>query len=52
MNVRIKVDIQGVQEFVIEITIPEGRDMEEYVDEFLDGILNDDMRYNCDWEEE
>lgn len=36
--------------FVMEIEIPVGRDTEEYIDEFLDGILNEDFRYNCEWD--
>ena len=34
---------------IIEITIPPDRDSEEYIDEYLDGILNEDLRYNTDW---
>lgn len=37
-------------EFDMVITIPDGYDAEEYIDELLDGILNDEMRYNADWE--
>lgn len=36
--------------FIMEITIPEGRDAEEYIDELLDGILTEDFRYNCEWD--
>lgn len=31
------------------IPIPEDRDSEEYIDELLDGILNEDLRYNVEW---
>jgi len=48
--VRIKVDIQGMPEFVMEINVPDDRDKEEYIDEFLDTILSDNARYNADWE--
>lgn len=34
----------------MEITVPEGRDAEEYIDELLDSILNDEFRFNADWE--
>lgn len=36
--------------FEMIITIPEDRDTEEYIDELLDGILNEDLRYNAEWE--
>ena len=49
-TVRIRVDITGVPQFVMEISVPSNRDTEEYIDQFLDGILNEDMRYNCEWE--
>ena len=32
------------------ISIPEDRDTEEYIDELLDCILNEDLRYNVDWD--
>lgn len=32
------------------ISIPEGRDAEEYIDELLDAILNEDLRYNAEWD--
>lgn len=32
------------------IAVPRDRDPEEYIDEVLDTMLNDDLRYNCDWE--
>ena len=49
-TVRIRVDITGMLEFVMEIEVPNNRDSEEYIDQFLDGILNENMRYNCEWE--
>lgn len=49
-TMRIRVYITGVPEFVMEISVPSDRDMEEYIDQFLDGILNENMRYNCEWE--
>ena len=33
----------------MEIVIPPDRDPEEYIDEYLDGILNENLRYNTDW---
>ena len=32
------------------ISIPGGRDSEEYIDELLDAILNDEFRYNVEWD--
>lgn len=37
-------------EFEMIIQIPEERDTEEYIDEFLDGILSDGFRYNVEWD--
>lgn len=31
------------------IPVPSDRDTEEYIDEFLDNMLNDDLRYNTEW---
>lgn len=35
---------------VMTISIPADRDAEEYIDEYLDGLLSDFVRYNCEWE--
>jgi hypothetical protein len=37
-------------EFEMIISVPTDRDDEEYIDELLDGILNDEFRYNVDWD--
>lgn len=37
-------------EFKMIIHVPKGRDDEEYIDELLDGILNDEFRYNAEWD--
>ena len=37
-------------EFVMELSVPDSRDAEEYVDEYLDAILSENLRYNCEWE--
>ena len=34
----------------IIISVPEDRDAEEYIDELLDSILNEDLRYNVEWD--
>lgn len=34
----------------MEIDVPKDRDAEEYIDELLDSILNDEFKYNCEWE--
>lgn len=49
-TVRIRVDITGVPQFVMEISVPSNVDKEEYIDQFLDGILDENMKYNCEWE--
>ena len=35
---------------MITIGVPQSRDAEEYIDEYLDGLLSDFVRYNCDWD--
>lgn len=37
-------------EFEMIIPIPEDRDSEEYIEEMLDSILNDEFRYNVEWD--
>lgn len=37
-------------EFKMIIDVPNDWDTEEYINELLDGILNDDLRYNCEWD--
>ena len=39
-----------VPKFEMSIQIPEIRDDEEYIDELLDGILNNEFRYNAEWD--
>ncbi len=34
----------------ITLEIPLDRDQEEYIDEYLDGLLSSFVRYNCEWE--
>lgn len=34
------------------IPVPDDRDKEEYIDEFLDNMLNIDLRYNTEWKYE
>lgn len=35
--------------FEMIISVPKDRDTEEYIDELLDGILNEDIKYNIEW---
>lgn len=37
-------------EFEMIIPVPTDRDDEEYIEELLDGILNDEFRYNIEWD--
>lgn len=39
-----------IPEFIMEFNVPEDRDTEEFIDEYLDSILSDDLRFNCEWE--
>lgn len=34
----------------VTIDIPKDRDPEEYIDEFLDAILSEEARANCEWD--
>ena len=36
--------------FEMVIPVPTDRDDEEYIDELLDGILNNEVRYNIEWD--
>lgn len=36
--------------FEMRIPVPEGRDEEEYIDELLDEIINEDLRFNVEWD--
>lgn len=51
MTKRIEVTLSCFAPTIImEITIPSNRDAEEYIDELLDSILNDEFRYNIEWD--
>lgn len=34
----------------MEIDVPEDCDKEEYIDELLDSMLDDEFRYNVEWD--
>ena len=36
--------------FKMTIFVPSHRKPEEYIDELLDAVLSDHLRYNCEWE--
>lgn len=36
-------------EIEMTISIPDDRDDEEYIDELLDSILKEDLKYNVEW---
>ena len=36
--------------FEMIIPVPEDRDDEEYIDELLDGILTDKLRFKIEWD--
>lgn len=37
-------------EFTLTLSVPDGKDPKLYIDTFLENILNEDMRYNFEWE--
>lgn len=37
-------------EFKMIIPIPSDRDHEEYIDELMEFILNEDLKYNVEWD--
>ena len=39
-----------VPEFEMIVYVPDDRDAEEYIDELLDSILAEDLKYNVDWD--
>ena len=39
-----------VPEFEMIVHVPDDRDAEEYIDELLDSILAEDLKYNVDWD--
>lgn len=36
--------------FELSIAVPESRDAEEYIDELLETVLREDLRYNVEWD--
>lgn len=36
--------------FKMTIEVPNDADPEEYIDAYLDAILNENLKYNCEWE--
>lgn len=39
-----------VPELKMIISVPDGRDAEEYIDELLGGILRENIRYDIEWD--
>ena len=35
---------------IMIISVPNDWDTEEYIDQYLESILNDDMKYNAEWD--
>lgn len=42
--------VWSMPEFRMSIEVPIDRDDEEFIDEYLDSLLAEDLRYNCEWE--
>lgn len=50
-EVVIKIDFALLSKSVImNILVPDSRDEEEYIDEFLDSILTEEHRYSVEWD--
>ena len=48
---KVKVTVSCfMPEFEMIISVPNDRDTEEYIDEFLAGILQEDLTYNTEWD--
>lgn len=41
---------RSIPKFEMIIEIPEDRDSEEYIDELLDSMLNEGLRYSAEWD--
>ena len=39
-----------IPEFEMIVPVPDDQDAEEYIDELLDSILAEDLKYNVDWD--
>lgn len=39
-----------VPEFDMIISVPDDRDSEEYIDKLLDSLLNEDCKFNVEWD--
>lgn len=49
-NRTIKVKITYVPEFLMTIPVPTYRDDEEFIDEFIEGLMNNNCLSSCDWD--
>ena len=52
---QLKVSIKfqaglNVPDFKMEIDVPTNRDTEEYIDEFLESIFNENLKFSAEWE--
>lgn len=47
INVKLSCFAPDIQ---MIINVPAERDAEEYIDELLEAILNDEFRFNCKWD--
>lgn len=51
MSVRIRVKVSCfVPEFIMEIKVPDNADTEEYIDELIESVFDDEFKYNAEWE--
>ena len=49
-TIKLCLDDSTRMPIIMTIAVPHDRDPEEYIDERLEYMMNDDLRYNCEWE--
>ena len=48
-EIELHFNTTSIPNVVMKIEVPNDRDVEEYIDEFLDTILTEDLQYVVDW---
>lgn len=49
ISVKSSADMKA-HDFKMEIDVPTYRDTDEYIDEFLELIFNENLKYSAEWE--
>lgn len=47
MKIALKLNLEPT--IIMDIVVPDDKDEEEYIDEFLDSILAKEFRFNREW---